>query len=168
MKIIFLAIVILLNINISGQSQNKYIGAAKCKICHISKGKQYQMWAGTAHAKAFETLKTGAALKIAGQRKISNPSSDARCLKCHSTGAAVDASLKAGITNEEGVSCESCHGPGSNYKAPVIMRNRCEAMKKGLIIPDEKLCRKCHNAEAPVQNVFDYKTANAKIIHPNP
>lgn len=168
MKNIIIVFATVLFFNISMQSQNKYIGAAKCKICHISKGKQYQMWASTAHAKAFETLKTGAALKIAGQRKIANPTADARCLKCHCTVSTVEASLKAGITNEEGVSCESCHGPGSNYKAPVIMKNRCEAMKKGLIVPDEKLCRKCHNAEAPVQNLFDYKTANSKIIHPNP
>ncbi len=149
-------------------AQNKYVGASKCKMCHMAKGKQYPNWSESKHAKAFETLKSEAAIKIGKEKGIADPSSDAKCLKCHSTAATIDASLNGGITKEEGVSCETCHGPGSNYKAPAVMRSRDESMKNGLIIPDEKLCVKCHNSESPTFKSFDYTTYHAKISHKNP
>jgi len=149
-------------------AQNKYIGAAKCKMCHNSKGKQYDIWSASKHAKALENLKGDAALKIGKAKGIASPSTDAKCLKCHSTAASIDASLNGGITKEEGVSCEGCHGPGSNYKAPIVMKNKEDAIKKGLIIPNEKLCVKCHNSESPTFKSFDYKIYVAKIAHNNP
>lgn len=149
-------------------AQHKYVGAAKCKMCHMTKGKQYPTWSESKHAKAFETLKTEAAKKIAAEKGIADPSTDAKCLKCHTTAASTDPALNGGIKNEEGVSCESCHGPGSTYKAPAIMRSREASLANGLIIPDEKLCIKCHNAESPTYKEFNYATFNAKIIHMNP
>ncbi len=149
-------------------AQNKYIGAKNCKMCHMSKGKQYPTWSESKHAKAVETLKGEAALKIAKEKGITSPSTDAKCLKCHSTASTVPANLNGGITTEEGVSCEACHGPGSAYKAPAVMRNQAESIKNGLIIPDEKLCVKCHNSESPTFKGFDYAKYNAKITHKNP
>ena len=149
-------------------AQNKYIGAAKCKMCHMSKGKQYPLWSESSHAKAFENLKSEAALKIAKEKGIADPSTDVKCLKCHSTASSVDATLIASLTKEEGVSCETCHGPGSNYKSPTIMKSRDESVSKGLIIPDEKLCVKCHNSESPTFKGFDFATYSAKIAHANP
>ncbi len=149
-------------------AQNKYVGAAKCKMCHMAKGKQYPIWSESNHAKAFANLKGEAALKIGKEKGIANPSADAKCLKCHATAATVDAALNGGITNDEGVGCETCHGPGSNYKAPAIMRNRDACVSNGLILPDEKLCLKCHNSESPTFKGFDFATYNAKITHKNP
>ncbi|MCX6230115.1 MAG: cytochrome c family protein [Bacteroidetes bacterium] len=148
-------------------AQNKYVGAAKCKMCHMAKGKQYPQWSASKHAKAFEALKGEAALKIGKEKGIASPSTDAKCLKCHSTAAAAGA-LVDGITKEEGVSCETCHGAGSAYKAPAVMRNKADAMKNGLILPNEKLCVKCHNSESPTFKGFDYAASLAKIIHKNP
>jgi hypothetical protein len=146
--------------------ENEYIGAAKCKMCHNKPetGKQYDIWKASGHAKAFETLKGAEAIKIGQAKGIADPSKDQKCLKCHST-AAINADLNAGITVEEGVSCESCHGPGSAYKALNIMKSREQAMAKGLIIPDEKLCKKCHNSESPTFKSFDFAAASAKIAH---
>lgn len=149
-------------------AQNKYIGAEKCKMCHMSKGKQYPLWSESKHAKAFLTLTSAAALKIATEKGIANPSTDPKCLKCHATASSIDASLNGGIKNEEGVSCETCHGPGSVYKSSIIMKSRTESVKNGLIIPNEKLCLKCHNSESPTFKGFDYATYNAKITHKNP
>ena len=134
-----------------------YVGAMKCKICHNSpaKGAQYKIWKESKHAHAMESLK-GADAK--------NP----KCLKCHSTAASVSEDLWAGIKVNEGVSCESCHGPGSRYKSMSIMKNRAKALASGMIIPDEKLCKKCHNSESPTFKGFDYKTYLAKIAHPDP
>ena len=147
--------------------QNKYIGAAKCKMCHNTKGKQYDIWSASKHAHALEALKSEAALKIGKAKGIASPSTDAKCLKCHSTGASIDASLNAGITKEEGVTCESCHGPGSNYKMPAVMKNKADALTKGLVAVSEKTCTKCHNSESPTFKSFDYKTYYAKIAHKN-
>jgi hypothetical protein len=149
-------------------AQNKYVGAAKCKMCHMSKGKQYPSWSESKHAKAFETLKSEAALKIGKEKGIASPSTDAKCLKCHSTASTVTAALNGGITNEEGVSCETCHGPGSNYKSATMMKSKSDALKNGLIVPDEKLCLKCHNSESPTFKAFNYATQSAKIAHKNP
>jgi hypothetical protein len=149
-------------------AQNKYVGAGKCKMCHMTKGKQYPTWSESKHAKAFETLKSEAALKIGKEKGIASPSTDEKCLKCHATAALATASLNGGIKNEEGVSCETCHGPGSNYKAPAIMKNREACITNGMIIPDEKLCIKCHNSESPTFKGFNYATYHAKITHKNP
>lgn len=145
----------------------EYIGAPKCKMCHNKPetGKQYDLWKASGHAKAFETLKSAEALKIGQAKGIAEPCKDQKCLKCHAT-AAINANLNAGITMEEGVSCESCHGAGSGYKALNVMKSHELSVGKGLIVPTEKLCRTCHNAESPTFKAFDFATASKKIAHP--
>ena len=135
----------------------KYIGATKCKMCHNkpTTGEQYNKWAAGPHAHAMESLKGADA---------TNP----KCLKCHSTAASVDKSLVASIKVEEGVSCESCHGPGSVYKSAAIMKNQKMALTKGMILPEEKVCKQCHNEESPNYKGFNYEEYKAKIAHPNP
>ncbi len=160
MLIKFLPVVLLgglLMANAPSGADFYYIGAGKCKPCHNSaaKGEQYKQWASTPHANAMKSLKGD---------ELKNP----KCLKCHSTAAAVSEKLRETITIEEGVSCESCHGPGSAYKTIPIMKDRAKSIANGLIIPDEKLCKTCHNAESPTFKGFDYKTAFAKITHPRP
>jgi hypothetical protein len=143
---------------VPAQAQTKeYIGAAKCKMCHNKppQGEQYNKWASSAHAKAMASLKGDEA---------KNP----KCLKCHSTAFGLTLSDTQTITVAEGVSCESCHGAGSAYKSPAVMKDRAKSIAAGMIIPDEKLCKKCHNAESPTFKGFDYKTYSAKIAHPNP
>ena len=93
---------------------------------------------------------------------------DPKCLKCHSTAASIDEKLNAGIKIEEGVSCEGCHGPGSAYKSISIMKDREKSIENGLVIPDEKTCKKCHNEESPTFKGFDFKEYFAKIAHPDP
>lgn len=135
----------------------KYIGAAKCKMCHNkpNKGEQYNKWMEGPHANAMKSLSADEA-------------KDPKCLKCHSTAASVDPKLMGGINPTEGVSCESCHGPGSMYKAPAIMKNQKVAITKGLIVPDEELCKTCHNSESPTFKGFNYEEYLAIIAHPDP
>jgi hypothetical protein len=138
-------------------AQNKYIGAAKCKMCHNKeeKGEQYNKWAAGPHAKAMASLKGADA---------TNP----KCLKCHSTAASVDQSLVGGITVAEGVSCETCHGPGSGYKVATTMKDKAKSIAAGMIVPDEKLCRKCHNKESPNYKEFNYAEYSKKVSHKDP
>ena len=44
----------------------------------------------------------------------------------------------------KGVECETCHGPGADYWKAAIMKNRAEAVKNGLILPDVASCKQCH------------------------
>lgn len=156
-KLVFLMGMVVFFLSSVNAQDAKYVGAVKCKMCHnkADKGEQYNKWLASPHAKAMAALK-GADLK--------NP----KCLKCHSTAASVDQGLIASITVEEGVSCESCHGPGSLYKSATTMKDQKLAMSKGMIIPDEKVCKKCHNEESPNYKGFNFKEYSAKIAHDNP
>jgi hypothetical protein len=153
-------------------SAQKYIGAEKCKMCHNKKekGEQYNQWLSTTHSTAMKSLKSPKAMEWAKANNVADPSKEAKCIKCHATTGTIDASLISGITEAEGVSCESCHGPGSGYKAPTVMKDKELAMEKGLIMPTEKVCLKCHVAseDSPFDKPFDFATYNAKITHPNP
>ncbi len=134
-----------------------YIGASKCKMCHNKpdKGEQYNKWAAGPHAKALASLKGADA---------TNP----KCLKCHSTYMSVAEGVRGTLTKEEGISCESCHGPGSAYKVIGIMKDKAKAKAAGLIMPDEKLCRKCHNKESPNYKEFNFAEYSKKIAHKDP
>lgn len=148
----------------------KYIGAEKCKVCHNkpATGDQYGKWLKDPHSQAIKTLSNKESMDYAKKNGIADPAKEPKCLKCHSTFDRADAKLRATITKTEGVSCETCHGPGSSYKTPAIMKNRAQALKTGMIISDEKLCLGCHNKENPFFKEFNYKTYSEKIAHPNP
>ncbi|HEY3371728.1 MAG TPA: cytochrome c family protein [Prolixibacteraceae bacterium] len=156
-KLIFLMGMVVFFLTSVNAQNAQYVGAAKCKMCHnkADKGEQYNKWLASPHAKAMAALK-GAELK--------NP----KCLKCHSTAAGADQSLIASITVEEGVSCESCHGAGSLYKVATVMKDQKAAMAKGMILPEEKVCKKCHNEESPNYKGFNFKEYSAKIAHDDP
>lgn len=148
---------LVLSVSTAQAQQKEYIGAAKCKMCHnkAATGEQFKQWAATPHAGAMKRLNATEA-------------KDPKCLKCHTTAAGLVLSDTQTITVAEGVSCETCHGPGSVYKSATIMKDQAKSIAAGMIIPDEKLCKKCHNAESPHYKGFDYKTYLAKIAHPNP
>lgn len=130
-----------------------YVGSAKCKMCHNKeeKGAQYTKWEGSKHSKAFEALKSAAAKKIAADAET-----NAKCLECHKVGA------------DEGVGCEACHGAGSDYKKMDVMKDKTKAIAAGLVIPDAKVCEKCHNAKSPTFKSFDFAEMAKKIEHKMP
>lgn len=155
----------------------KYIGAKACKNCHngAAKGDAYGIWEKSQHAKAFETLGTDKAKAIAKEKGIADPQKDDKCLKCHVTALGVPADgIKKGFKIEDGVQCESCHGPGEDhYKARMK-----DSMKPGSVplganeIKDAgrsmELCGTCHNPESPTYKPFCLKERMAKIEHLNP
>jgi hypothetical protein len=138
-NLLFICLVLFIFNGMSAQTY-KYIGADKCKMCHnkAASGDQYGKWLKDPHSKAIATLSSQASLDYAKKNGIADPAKEAKCLKCHSTYEKAGSSLRGGILATEGVSCESCHGPGSGYKSPSIMKDRALAMKNGLIMPDEK------------------------------
>lgn len=150
--------------------QAKYVGVAKCRVCHMNArlgGDNYNAWKASPHARAWQTLASEKATEKAKELKIANPQTSERCVKCHVTAYGVPPALVGpGVKNEDGIGCERCHGPGSEYISNEVMKNRKLALAKGLRVPDEKLCRECHNEESPFYKPFDYKTFVAKIAHP--
>ena len=150
---------------------HKYVGAEKCKMCHNApaKGAQFTKWSESPHSKAFAALASEEAKKIAAGKGIADPQKAAECLRCHVAGAGVSAAkLTEKYKIEDGVSCEGCHGPGGDYWKMDVMKDVEKAKAAGLTLPDEKTCTGCHNAESPTFKSFDFKTAVAKIAHPNP
>ncbi len=168
---LFLAFsLVLWGVNAFGGEHN-YIGASKCKTCHkkAKTGNQYKKWQESAHAKAYKTLGTDEAKAAAKKAGITgDPQKSEKCLKCHVTAFGVDAKLIDSTFNmEDGVQCESCHGAGKDYKSKKTMEDKAKAIAAGLIIPDEALCKKCHNEESPTYKDFKYEEQLKTIAHPN-
>jgi hypothetical protein len=157
----------------------KYIGADKCKNCHSSdeSGNQYHKWETGPHAKAYATLASDEA-KAAGKEKgVDDPQTADQCLKCHVTAFGVaDDMIKKGFNKEEGVQCESCHGPGeAHMKARFMAASQGDAGDGPQTVgpgeikrPDAATCTTCHNDESPSYKGFCYKHFWEKIEHWDP
>jgi hypothetical protein len=162
----------------SSAEEFKYIGAAKCKTCHKKEliGDQYGAWEKGQHSKAFETLKTPKAAEVAKAQGIAGPAYEAdECLKCHTTGHGLPASAfaKNPLKPEDGVQCESCHGPGSAYKKKKTMADHAKSVAAGMWEPDkdEKICTTCHNDSSPTWDPakgFNFEERKEKIAHKIP
>ncbi len=153
---------------------SKYVGVKTCGMCHKkeSVGQQLIIWQNSKHAQAYKTLQTEEADKIAKEKGFTTKAVETpECLKCHTSGYGTDASLIGKkFKIEDGVQCETCHGPGSDYKSKKVMQDRTVSVAKGLILYDnpEELCVKCHNEESPVYKGFNFEDRWEKIKHSIP
>jgi hypothetical protein len=157
----------------SGTSdQAMFVGVKRCKMCHMSKskGNQYGVWKASKHADAYQALGTDKAKELAAKAGVKgNPQESDKCLKCHVTAFGVDAALLGKtFVREGGVQCEACHGPGSKYIKMNVMKDHSLALQNGLVVPDEKTCKRCHNEESPTFKGFDFKEYFSKIDHAVP
>ena len=174
LKFVFAIIFVFLNPGNILKAQNfKYVGASKCKMCHNSEaaGQQYKIWSESKHANSMKTLSSEKAIEYAKKNNIIDPTKEPKCLNCHSTYGPANAALideEVDVTVNDGVSCESCHGPGSSYKTRPIMLDLAKSKENGLIIPEQKVCEKCHNADNPFFKPFDFEAAKKLIAHPRP
>lgn len=164
-----------------------YVGIKRCKICHM---KQYKTWKTTTMAMTFEVLKPGvraeakARLKFDPQKDYTR---DVKCLECHTTGFGMPGGYKipkAGDSNaakrakdNEGTTCEACHGPGSKYIAihkDAMKKKRKytldELYQAGQCKVNVKSCTTCHNRRNPTNGSdyhFDYEKYKAEDTHEN-
>ncbi len=83
-------------------ADQEYTGSKKCASCHFE---EYMAWRKTGHAKAFDLLTA----------KYEN---DEKCLKCHTTGYGEATGFKDKTSTPAlaGITCETCHGPGSEHE----------------------------------------------------
>jgi hypothetical protein len=78
----------------------RYVGKNTCAACHYSK---FRTWKHEKHALGFEILP---------QKYRKDP----KCLTCHTTGYGEPTGYKDASTPQlAGITCESCHGPGSEH-----------------------------------------------------
>ncbi len=164
----------------------KYIGAKKCKMCHI---KQYRSWEKTKMAKAFEVLKPGMKAEAKAKLKF-DPKKDytktPKCLACHTTGFGLPGGYKIpqegdlqavkAAKNREGITCEACHGPASKYitvhKKILSKRHYTfkELQQAGQNKVNASACTTCHNRrnrDAGSDFHFDYEKEKTEDAHKN-
>ena len=149
-------------------AEPEIVGAPKCKVCHRAKtGDQWNIWTESAHARAFETLASAESKKIAADMGLGDPQQETACLKCHATRASLGEDVaineKANYNDSEGVGCEACHGPGSEYKSRKVMLDPVASKAAGLIMNSG--CRECHNEESPTFKGFDFEAQWLLIAH---
>ena len=176
---------------------NRYVGVSKCKSCHKREkaGAQYGIWSKGEHVKAFQSLGTPEARKLAVKLGFqTNPQEEKACLVCHlksqydeEGNQRPESMFFTRYKRSDGVQCEDCHGPGEKYVKKKIMKRityqeggaakSATAKETGLWVPDEQTCRECHAKEArlggtvyrnPTFQDFDYQKRLKEIAHPIP
>lgn len=109
----------------------KSVGAAACAACHAD---EHAQWAGADHSKAMGQLK-------------GKDAEDPTCVRCHATPPA-SGPLPVGIAGfrvDEGVGCESCHGPGEAHVASKGAPDTIEGLGDDCpVCVIEAVCTNCH------------------------
>ncbi|MFW6171202.1 MAG: multiheme c-type cytochrome, partial [Planctomycetota bacterium] len=154
-----------------------YVGVKQCAKCHQGPGFGYQQcrFMLSGHARAHASLAMPEAKEIARLSGIpQHPQKSRMCLGCHATGShAEDWERDRTFHMQDGVQCENCHGPGSEYMDAAVMVDREAATAAGLLIPDKEDCMNCHKVKgshvAVLQSpTFDVHEAWDLLAHPTP
>src|SRR3990170_3122165 len=138
--ILFLIALFLLSSAVLAQQKttHKYIGVKMCGVCHKGekKGNVLEIWQKSKHAQAYKVLEGAEAAKIAKEKGLKKPANESpECLKCHVPTTGLDKSLLTPSYNpKDGVQCETCHGPGNDYKSIAVMKDRAKSIAAGLIM----------------------------------
>jgi len=149
----------------------RYVGSLTCGECHKGSimGYQYSKWRLSKHAEAYAVLGTEEAKELARRQGVmTNPQSATECLQCHATGAGKPADRFAKMFDfAQGVQCESCHGPGSEYVSEDKISDPVKSQHPGLKPVDRETCLKCHTEEIHGKT-FDFVAMWNKIKHYTP
>ena len=141
---------------------SKYTGPGSCSStsCHGSVNpradnrifqNEYSIWVvKDKHAKAYDALTSPVGERMGRILNLGKSEQAAKCLACHALDVPADARAKTFELNE-GVSCESCHGPASAWLGPHTTRNWTHEQSVGagmydtrnLVRRTEK-CLTCH------------------------
>ena len=146
----------------------RYVGVETCAGCHTGPkmGHQFSRWRLSAHARAYAVLATPAAFERARQEGLQEePQKSPACLSCHSTAYNLQpGSAAESFSESEGIGCESCHGPGSEYMLEAVMLDKTAAKAAGLKPVTRDTCLPCHDKAHG--KPFDYEAAFSEIAHP--
>jgi hypothetical protein len=150
-------------------STRTYVGAGGCKSsnCHGGTtplpfspdsrvlGNEYATWSSLdKHTKAYKVLEEPRGKRMADILKIADATKDKRCTVCHVVGSPDN-------QRSDGVSCEACHGPASQWKDAHEAKNSHANSVKNQGMTDTRdpavrstLCLSCHlgNSERVVDH----------------
>lgn len=141
-------------------SEGPHVGSETCKTCHES---EHAWWGADSHANAMASLqgKEHEGAPAAGQ---------VACVRCHAspkshggpTPTAMDAFLP-----DEGVGCESCHGPGGEHVASKGAPGTIEGLGDDCpVCVLESLCTSCHTTEWDSSWNLDKRLGQVKHVPP--
>ena len=165
---------------------HRYVGIRKCQSCHKKEllGNQMKAWREGPHRRAFETLENEESIALAAELELALPAHQSpECLRCHVTAYALpEAAFAYEIDMADGVQCESCHGPGRDYRKKKVMSDPELAAAKGLwdLSEGTTVCVSCHNPLSPTWDParytlddgttagFDFQQATGRIPHTIP
>ena len=153
----------------------EYLGTKKCRMCHVD---QHRSWKESAKGSSWDALKPGLGVKVKSQAGLdpdTDYTADARCLDCHAVGFGKpggyviptpgDAASKRYASSREGVGCEACHGPGSDFvkiMQDIYRSDRTyhpdELRAAGLRVVTRTVCLGCHSKRAPCMTAGDSKS----------
>jgi peroxiredoxin len=134
----------------------RHVGSEACQSCHA---KEYESWSAGPHAAALASL------------EAKHKTSDANCLKCHTTGFGREGGFPPGSAASAHadlarVGCESCHGPGGDHVAAPTERGKIVALgdkcDSCVIL---QICGSCHDAANDPGFEFEVKAKIDKIRH---
>jgi len=114
---------------------------------------EYTIWtAQDKHSRAYTVLSNPVSIrmgKILGLEKPPNESD--KCLKCHALNVKPELRAQTFQTIEDGVSCESCHGPAVGWLGPHTLKNWTheQSLKLGMydtrdLTKRTERCLSCH------------------------
>src|SRR3954468_12637728 len=88
------------------------------QITHVSQD-EYSIWAAQdKHARAYQVLSNDVSLRIGRILNLkSPPEQNEKCLACHALSVPAEQRAQTFDLND-GVSCESCHGPAAGWLGP--------------------------------------------------
>ncbi|MEO5931171.1 MAG: multiheme c-type cytochrome [Candidatus Kapaibacterium sp.] len=126
------------------QQPARFTGVERCRVCHeaASAGAQFVTWRNGPHARAFTSLGSDSAKAYLTAHGIGT----AGCISCHTTLGRAAENHAEEIVNAQGIGCERCHGPGSNYAYFNIMKLRDDFTAHSGVVGSLKDCYECHAA----------------------
>ena len=145
------------------EMKGKFLGVETCgsSECHGSAErwrnatvlmKERLIWNTSRHASAYDSLKSKLGRRITKNLGLPNGENTKQCLSCHST-YVPNSQRGEGFSLTDGVTCESCHGPGGNFLSTHVYPSSTHEknLSAGMTPTSEpdyraNLCLSCHQA----------------------
>lgn len=120
-------------------SSLSYLGSVSCQSCHTSErsGNAFDVWSRSKHALAYQSMSKELL-------KHSEIADTAECYRCHTTLGRPPVTVAEQHIVAEGVGCERCHGPGSEYSSYTVMTNETLFLANGGVRGSLSDCGTCH------------------------
>ena len=145
------------------EMKGKFLGVETCgsSECHGSAErwrnatvlmKERLIWNTSRHASAYDSLRSKLGRKITRNLGLPNGENTEQCLSCHST-YVPNSQRGERFSLADGVTCESCHGPGGNFLSTHVYPSSTHEknLSAGMTPTSEpdfraNLCLSCHQA----------------------